>query len=77
MQCNYCAKIVHGGIYRFKNHLAWTVIAQIIYEAKCASSKRKKQSVDVGEEDDQGTQAQIENEKSEGGLTNFLRNPKK
>ena len=92
VQCNYCAKIVHGGIYRFKNHLACTkidveaclnvpeevrtVIAQIIFEAKCASSKRKKQYVDVGEEDDQGTQAQIENEKSERGLTNFLRNPK-
>ena len=48
VQCNYCSIIVHGGIYRFKNHLACTkidvevclavpdevrtAIAQIIYE---------------------------------------------
>ena len=83
VQCNYCAKIVHGGIYRFINHLACTkidveaclnvpeevrtVITKIIYEAKCASSKRKKQITDIEEECDQGVQTQDESQNSENG----------
>ena len=75
VKCNYCSKIVSGGIFRFKHHLAGTredsepcasvsdeiknLMIKIVAEAKHAALKRRKLNI-IDEEDE-------ESESVEGG----------
>jgi len=69
VKCNYCSKIVSGGIFRFKHHLAGTredsepcasvsgeiknLMIKIVAEAKHATLKRRKLNI-IDEEDEGG-----------------------
>ncbi|KAK7274607.1 hypothetical protein RIF29_15703 [Crotalaria pallida] len=69
VKCNYCLKVVSGGIYRFKHHLARTredaepcpvvsdevkeLMLKVVTEAKEASKKRKKSNDDAMEEEEE------------------------
>ncbi|BAT74959.1 hypothetical protein VIGAN_01274600, partial [Vigna angularis var. angularis] len=74
VKCNYCSKIVSGGIFRFKHHLAGTredsepcasvpdeiknLMIKVVAEAKNASLKKRK--INIGEDEE-------ESENFEGG----------
>ena len=64
VKCNYCAKTISGGIFRFKYHLAGTredsepcptileeVKVKVVMEAKVASHQKRNIDVEADNED--------------------------
>ncbi|KAL2330459.1 hypothetical protein Fmac_018040 [Flemingia macrophylla] len=73
VKCNYCSKIVSGGIFRFQYHLAGTredsepcatvpeevklLMMKIVVEAKEASLKKRRLNI-IGEDDEESEEVE-------------------